>query len=60
MAVLLAMTTWFSATAALPQLVALWSLSGSAAAWLTIAVQIGFVAGAVTSAALTLSDILPP
>jgi MFS family permease len=56
----MAMTTWFSATAALPQLVELWDLSGSAAAWLTIAVQIGFVAGAVTSAALTLSDILPP
>jgi len=54
------MTTWFSATAALPQLVDLWSLSGSASAWLTIAVQIGFVVGAVTSAALTLSDILPP
>ena len=54
------MTTWFSATAALPQLVALWDLSGTAAAWLTIAVQIGFVGGAVTSAALTLSDILPP
>jgi len=56
----MAMTTWFSATASLPQLVELWDLSGSAAAWLTIAVQIGFVAGAVTSAALTLSDILPP
>jgi MFS family permease len=54
------MTTWFSATAALPQLVALWDLSSTAAAWLTIAVQIGFVAGALTSAALTLSDILPP
>ena len=60
MAVLLAMTTWFSATAALPQLVALWDLSATTAAWLTIAVQIGFVAGALTSAALTLSDILPP
>jgi MFS family permease len=56
----MAMTTWFSATASLPQLVELWDLSGSAAAWLTIAVQIGFVTGAVTSAALTLSDILPP
>jgi MFS family permease len=54
------MTTWFSATAALPQLVALWRLSATAAAWLTIAVQIGFVAGALASAALTLSDILPP
>jgi MFS family permease len=54
------MTTWFSATAALPELRDLWKLSDSAAAWLTIAVQVGFVAGALTSAALTLSDILPP
>jgi len=54
------MTTWFSATAALPQLRETWRLSGSAAAWLTIAVQVGFVAGALTSAALTLADILSP
>ena len=54
------MTTWFSATAALPALRDAWSLSDSAAAWLTIAVQVGFVLGALTSAALTLSDILPP
>jgi MFS family permease len=54
------MTTWFSATAALPALRDEWRLSGSAAAWLTIAVQIGFVAGALTSAALTLPDIIPP
>ena len=54
------MTTWFSATAALPQLREEWGLSGSAAAWLTIAVQVGFVVGALTSAALTLPDILSP
>lgn len=54
------MTTWFSATAALPQLRETWRLSGSEAAWLTIAVQVGFVTGALTSAALTLSDILAP
>lgn len=56
----LAMTTWFSASAALPQLTAEWDLSATAGAWLTIAVQIGFVAGAFLSAALTISDILPP
>jgi MFS family permease len=59
-AVLLAMTTWFSATAALPQLIAAWRLSGSSAAWLTIAVQVGFVVGALASASLTLPDVLPP
>ncbi|MGH7550709.1 MAG: MFS transporter [Gemmatimonadota bacterium] len=57
---LLAMTTWFSATAALPQLAGRWSLSATGEAWLTIAVQIGFVAGALVSASLTLADILPP
>jgi MFS family permease len=59
-AVLFAMTTWFSATAALPQLTETWRLSGSSAAWLTIAVQVGFVAGALASATLTLPDILSP
>ncbi|MGH7572411.1 MAG: MFS transporter [Gemmatimonadota bacterium] len=57
---LFAMTTWFSATAALPQLAERWSLSATGEAWLTIAVQIGFVAGALASASLTLADILPP
>ncbi|MGH7544133.1 MAG: MFS transporter [Gemmatimonadota bacterium] len=57
---LLAMTTWFSATAVLPQLAGRWSLSASTGAWLTIAVQIGFVAGALVSASLTLADVLPP
>ncbi len=59
-AVLLAMTTWFSASAVIPQLRVEWSLSSSAGAWLTIAVQLGFVVGALASAALTLSDRVPP
>lgn len=59
-AALLGMTTWFSASAVLPQLTAAWSLSPSAGAWLTIAVQIGFVVGALTSAVLTLADIVSP
>jgi MFS family permease len=57
---LLAMTTWFSATAVLPQLAGRWSLSASTGAWLTIAVQIGFVLGALVMASLTLADVLPP
>lgn len=57
---LFAMTTWFSATAALPQLAQRWSLSATGEAWLTIAVQIGFVTGALVSASLTLADLLPP
>jgi len=59
-AMLLGMTTWFSASAVLPQLDEAWNLSRSAEAWLTIAVQVGFVAGALASAILTLSDVLPP
>ena len=57
---LLAMTTWFSATAVLPQLAGRWSLSASTGAWLTIAVQVGFVLGALLLASLTLADLLPP
>ncbi|MPZ51601.1 MAG: MFS transporter [Acidimicrobiia bacterium] len=57
---LLAMTTWFSASAVVPQLRADWSLSASESAMLTIAVQLGFVAGALLSSLLTLADVLPP
>lgn len=42
----LAMTTWFSASAVLPQLREEWELSSTAGSWLTIAVQLGFVVGA--------------
>lgn len=59
-AMLLAMTTWFSATAVVPQLSAQWGLSATQGSWLTIAVQLGFVAGALLSAGLTLADVLSP
>lgn len=58
--VLLAMTLWFSATAVLPAIVSAWQLGADAAAGLTVAVQLGFVAGALTSAFLNLPDRLPP
>src|SRR5918998_503727 len=54
------MTTWFSASAVVPQLQAEWSLSNTTAAWLTIAVQLGFVCGALVSSLLTLSDVVSP
>ncbi len=57
---LLGMTTWFSASAVLPQLAERWVLSPSAGAWLTIAVQLGFVVGALASAFLTLADLVRP
>ncbi len=60
LALVLSMSTWFSASAVIPQLREAWGLSTSAGAWLTIAVQLGFVAGALLSSALTLADVLPP
>ncbi|MEF8820665.1 MAG: MFS transporter [Halovenus sp.] len=57
---LLAMTLWFSASAVGPELATAWDLSGSQTAWLTNAVQLGFVVGALLSAALTISDTVPP
>jgi MFS family permease len=59
LASLLAMSVWFSASAVVPQLTAEWQLSGALQSWLTTSVQLGFVAGALVSALLTLSDRLP-
>ncbi|MBL8591686.1 MAG: MFS transporter [Devosia sp.] len=58
-AVILSMTTWFSATAILPQLTAQWQLSGLAQTWMTNGVQLGFVAGALTLSLFNLPDIAP-
>ena len=55
----LAMSTWFSASAVVPQLREWWTLSSGASAWLTISVQIGFVLGAIASSLVNLADILP-
>ena len=54
------MTTWFSASAVLPQLRTEWDLDAGAASLLTISVQLGFVAGALLSALLNLADLVPP
>jgi MFS family permease len=56
---ILGMTTWFSASAVIPQLREDWDLSTASGAWLTIAVQLGFVAGALVSGILNLADIVP-
>ena len=60
LAELLTMSLWFSATAAAPELTAEWGLTAAESAWLTIVVQLGFVAGALLSSTLTLSDVIPP
>ena len=58
LALVLAMAPWFSATAVIPQLREQWDLSPSAAAWLTIAVQLGFVTGALVSSVLNIADVI--
>jgi MFS family permease len=60
LALVLSMSPWFSATAVVPQLRTEWDLSQNAAAWLTIAVQLGFVAGALLSSLGNVADVLPP
>ncbi|MFC0198938.1 MFS transporter [Paracoccus rhizosphaerae] len=54
-----AMACWFSTTAIGPDLARVWQLSPAQAGWLTNAVQIGFVLGALASSAVNLPDILP-
>src|SRR5262249_16316256 len=56
----LGMTLWFSATAANAPIVREFQLTSSQTAWLTMAVQGGFVAGTLLSALLNLPDVLSP
>lgn len=59
-AAVFANSTWFSATAVIPALRADWRLTSSDAAWLVVAVQLGFIAGSVVVAVLNLSDRVEP
>ena len=54
----LGMTLWFSATAVTPSLIDHFAMSPARAAWLTMAVQAGFVVGTLASAVANLADIL--
>lgn len=56
---LLGMALWFAGSAVAPELQRLWQLDGAEVAWLTIAVQLGFVAGTAISAFLNLADVVP-
>ena len=60
LAVFLASSTWFSGTAAAPALRRLWTLSDVQAAWLTISVQLGFIAGTFLYAVFNVADIFRP
>jgi predicted MFS family arabinose efflux permease len=59
-ALVLSMTTWFSASAVIPQLRDEWAIGRTSAAWLTIAVQLGFVTGALISSVVNLADVMSP
>lgn len=56
----LGMTLWFSATAAAPAIAREFQLTAGATAWLTMAVQAGFVVGTLASATLNLADAISP
>ncbi len=65
-AVVLGMSPWFSATVVAQAMVKEWTVaggtppSGAGGIWLTLGVQLGFVAGSVVSAAFLLADRLRP
>lgn len=52
----LAMATWFSASAVLGPIASSFGIADDARGWITGAVQLGFVVGAVTSALVALAD----
>ena len=54
------MSLWFSGSAVVPALAREWHIDSGAANWLTLAVQIGFVAGTLLSALFNLPDIISP
>ena len=58
--VVFGMSLWFSVSAVVPTLKALYTLDDHRAALLSSSVSIGFVAGTLTSALLGLADLLPP
>src|SRR5262249_59188459 len=52
-----AMSTWFSAAAVAPALARDWHLAPAQIALLTVAVQVGFVSGALAMAVSGLADV---
>lgn len=56
---LLGMSLWLTGSAVAPLLRERWGLDDARVAWLTIAVQLGFVAGTAMSALLNLADVVP-
>ena len=59
-AIVLSMAPWFAATVVATPMAGELSLGTTAVSWLTLAVQLGFVLGSLTSAILVLSDRFRP
>lgn len=57
-AIVLVLSVWFAGTVAVPSLIGQGLLTPGRAAWLTACVQLGFVAGTLVSAVLSLADRL--
>jgi MFS family permease len=55
---LLGMSLWFTASAVAPRIASEWKLSAGTTSWLTLAVQLGFVAGTLISAMANLPDVM--
>ncbi len=53
------MSLWFAGTAVLPQLTMVWHASLALGSWLTLSVQLGFVAGALLLAIFNVADVFP-
>jgi len=60
LALVLTMSPWFSTSAVSKQLSVAWDLSATALAWLVIAVQLGFVSGALVITMTGLADRFGP
>jgi MFS family permease len=60
LAIVPVLSVWFAGTAAVPALLAEGLITPGRAAWLTAAVQLGFVAGTLVSAVLSLADRRDP
>lgn len=54
------MSLWFGVSAVAPKIAVEWKLDAATTAWLTMAVQLGFVAGTLLSALLNLPDVIRP
>lgn len=59
-AIVLVLSVWFAGTVAVPGLIAGGMITPGHAAWLTACVQLGFVAGTLVSALLSLADRIEP